>query len=159
MLVKMELKFVAILLCGFVLTTSMCLTIDERKAELKKELNRDEANLFSRSYKSRERLNPYRYPRPYAYQNPYGGYQNQNGAYQNPYGGYQNQNPYGYGGYPPYYMPTTVGFPMSLFVTTPPPFVPFPYNLFTTEPPPRFPFNLFATTKPPFLGIFGKKKK
>lgn len=119
----------------------MCLTLDERKAELKKELNRDEAKLFSRSSRSRERFNPYRnpYQRPYAYQNQYG-------------------DPYGYGGYP-YYYPTTVGFPMNLFVTTPPPFVPFPFNLFTTEPPPRFPFNLFATTRPPFLGIFGKKKK
>lgn len=111
------------------------LTQEEKKANLIKDLKNDKTELFSGS---RER----RYPGNYGNRYPYGGYGN-----RYPYGGYGNRYPYGgYGQqYNPYQYPyyTTVGFPLSLFTTTPP--LPFPFYYFTTPPP--FPFNLFGKKK------------
>lgn len=104
----------------------MCLNINkQQKVELTKQLNRDEAKLFSFSSASRERYNPYR--DRYYYGNPY--------YYTTP-------------GFPFNLFVTTppprVPFPFNLFTTQPPP--PFPLNLFVTTSPP-FPFNLLGKKK------------
>lgn len=114
--------------------------IEEKKANLVKDLKNDKTELFSGS---RER----RYPGGYGYN----GYGNNNNGYgqrpNSPYGYYGNNGGYGgyqrnpYNQYYPYY--TTVGFPFNLFTTTPP--VPFPFYYFTTPPP--FPLNLFGKKK------------
>lgn len=119
----MKLKFVTIFLSGFFIVSTLCLTFEERKAELTKKLNRDEAKLFSFSSRSRERFYNYNYGYGYPYYYTTPGFP-LNLFYTPP---------------PPQYP-----FPFNLFTTRPPP--PFPLNLFVTTPPP-FPFNLIGKKK------------
>ena len=141
-----------IFLITFFISEILCVTFEEKKKALVKDLNKDDAKFLSISI-SREHppYNPYANPYTNPYANPYANpYQYGNPGYGNQYqyqNGYQNayQNGYNNGYNDDYY--TTPGFPFNLFVTTPPPRVPFPFNLFTTEPPPPFPFNLFGKKK------------
>lgn len=147
----MWLKF---FIFGLFVISALSLTIEEKKSALTKDLNKEDAKLFSNSRERWDRYNRYggRYGSPYygnRYNQGYGnqGYGNQGFGNQ----GYGNQG-YGY----PYYYYTTPGFPLNLFYRPPTPPPPFPFNLFTTQAP--FPFNLF-TTQPPFpYNIIGKKK-
>lgn len=110
------------------------INVEEKKANLIKDLKNDKTELFSGS-------NERRYPGRYGYN----GYGYNNGYGQNsPYGYYGNNGGFGgnyYNPYNPYY--TTVGFPFNLFTTKPP--LPFPFYYFTTPPP--FPLNLFGKKK------------
>jgi hypothetical protein len=118
----MKSLFWTIFLCGLLLKTTTSVTFEERKAELTKELNKDDGRIFGLSSRSRERFYPYRNPNnAYYYGYPY---------YYNP--GFSMN---------PFRPPPPLPFPFNLFTTQPPP--PFPFNLFYTTPPP-FPFNLLG---------------